>query len=163
MGYADPEVRRAYMRRRYWENIDAERARGREKARRLSAKAREAQRLWRLANPEKYKAQIARRDPASRKESQRRWTERHPEKVRAKHLRRAYQMSMEEYEAALTAQNGRCAACGDLSDRRLHVDHDHRTQQRRGLLCWRCNNGLGLFADDPARLRAAADYLEKYR
>jgi hypothetical protein len=33
----------------------------------------------------------------------------------------------------------------------------------RGLLCMRCNRALQLFSDDPVRLRAAAEYLEKFR
>jgi hypothetical protein len=32
----------------------------------------------------------------------------------------------------------------------------------RALLCGNCNKALGCMADDPARLRAAADYLEHW-
>lgn len=42
----------------------------------------------------------------------------------------------------------------------LNKDHDHSTGQWRGLLCSRCNTGLGVFRDNPAILRAAAEYLE---
>lgn len=62
-------------------------------------------------------------------------------------------------------QDGRCAVCakpGEILGKRsttLHVDHDHDTGQIRGLLCQDCNLGLGIFADSPDRLMAAAAYL----
>lgn len=42
-------------------------------------------------------------------------------------------------------------------------DHDHLTGRDRGRLCQDHNLGIGLFRDDPALLRAAADYIERYR
>lgn len=41
-----------------------------------------------------------------------------------------------------------------------HTDHAHENKKFRGLLCTRCNPGLGYFKDDPTLLRKAADYLE---
>ncbi len=46
---------------------------------------------------------------------------------------------------------------------RLAIDHDHKTGQVRSLLCKKCNGVLGLVDDDPALLRAAADYIERHR
>lgn len=52
----------------------------------------------------------------------------------------------------------RCAICGTTEN--LVGDHDHRTGEPRGILCRNDNMGIGYMADDPARLRAAALYLE---
>jgi Recombination endonuclease VII len=64
-------------------------------------------------------------------------------------------------------QGGRCAICrtpeGECPGKRLHLDHDHRTGAVRGMLCGNCNPGLGQFKDDPARLQAAIDYLNRHR
>jgi len=44
---------------------------------------------------------------------------------------------------------------------KLLIDHDHETGKIRGLLCHRCNTGLGFFLDNPHFLTNAAFYLEK--
>jgi Recombination endonuclease VII len=70
-------------------------------------------------------------------------------------------VSLEQYEEMLARQNGVCPICLlPPKVRRLDLDHDHRTGKVRGLLTHKCNRGLAYFADDPARLRRAADYLE---
>jgi hypothetical protein len=50
-----------------------------------------------------------------------------------------------------------CTICGSNSD--LVVDHDHKTNKIRGMLCNRCNQGLGQFKDDPMLLEMARIYL----
>jgi hypothetical protein len=68
----------------------------------------------------------------------------------------------ERFEAYVK-QNGCCVICGDPTPyKKLHADHDHRTGKSRGLLCPRCNLGLGQFRDDPKLLRRAAAYLRRY-
>lgn len=66
-----------------------------------------------------------------------------------------------EYDGLLRAQDGVCAICGweCSSGRRLAVDHDHRTGKVRGLLCTKCNMGIGMFWDETDLLHKAADYL----
>lgn len=78
---------------------------------------------------------------------------------------RRYGLTVEDYEAMLAAQGGRCAICREAPDSRrrhdLAVDHCHETELVRGLLCHRCNVGLGHFNDRPNLLRAAAEYLDR--
>ena len=81
-----------------------------------------------------------------------------PDRWLGYHLSR-YGITVDDFKAMLTAQGGTCAICGDAPERRLHVDHDHRTGQVRGLLCTGCNKGIGCFRDDPDRLRGAIRYL----
>ncbi|WP_207508211.1 endonuclease VII domain-containing protein [Klenkia brasiliensis] len=73
---------------------------------------------------------------------------------------RRYGLTRAEVHAMRVAQADRCAICGDQGA--AHLDHAHSTGAVRALLCSRCNMGLGLFLDDPDRLRAAVAYLEKH-
>jgi hypothetical protein len=83
--------------------------------------------------------------------------------ARSKSLRK-YGLSLLDYDELVKAQDGRCRICGTtesgVAGEVWAVDHDHVTKRVRALLCNDCNAGLGLFDDDPIRLRAAADYLE---
>ena len=89
---------------------------------------------------------------------------------RAVQLKR-YGITVEKYGQLFEAQAGKCAICGSTDPGRrseyLAVDHDHSccSGKRscgkcvRGLLCVRCNSGLGHFKDDPRLLEAALHYL----
>lgn len=71
----------------------------------------------------------------------------------------------EEYETLLQDQDSACAICGITAEeigKKLIVDHNHETLKIRGLLCWRCNSGLGFFKDNQAHLAMAIEYLVKH-
>lgn len=68
-----------------------------------------------------------------------------------------------EAHTILEAQGYACPLCHDEFTKLPHIDHCHVTGRRRGLLCHRCNPGLGMFQDSPEALRRAADYLEAHR
>tara|TARA_R110002167_G_scaffold543_8_gene2459 strand:- start:2199 stop:2624 length:426 start_codon:yes stop_codon:yes gene_type:complete len=72
-----------------------------------------------------------------------------------------YGITVEDYNYKLEQQRGGCAICfqSNTSGRRLAVDHNHDTGVVRGLLCGRCNIGLGQFGDNVDNLEAAIDYL----
>lgn len=84
--------------------------------------------------------------------------------TRRRYKLKKYGLTLEEYEALLALQDGKCAICGSSDPSRsgwasMPVDHDHETGQVRGLLCDDCNNGIGRFKDDPELLRKAIVYL----
>ena len=89
--------------------------------------------------------------------------------IRRRNLRINYGLTPDDWLALYRTQNGVCAICKkpETLVRRgkveaLAVDHCHTTDRVRALLCHQCNNGLGRFFDDPALLRAAAEYLEAH-
>jgi hypothetical protein len=77
------------------------------------------------------------------------------------HLVGRYGLTAAQYEAMLSAQRGRCAACWNAPA--AHVDHDHVTGRVRGLLCSSCNQALGNARDDIDVLRRLVNYLHASR
>jgi hypothetical protein len=78
----------------------------------------------------------------------------------SKIMLRDYGISVDDYETILLKQKNGCAICGQIpTNKKLTVDHDHKTGQVRGLLCSLCNMGLGLFKDNVSRLATAIQYL----
>lgn len=84
-----------------------------------------------------------------------------PTERRRLNLWARFKMTPEDFAALEVAQNFRCAICNETVNGNLHVDHDHKTLAIRGLLCRKCNTSIGMLADDPVRIRAAADYVER--
>ena len=121
-------------------------------------KRRVAQRQWRERNRAQSRL-VARR-----------YREMNPDKVRERQTayrrrnfrKRLYGLTLEQFEAMSAAHDGKCTICGQ-PESPLHVDHDHVSGIIRGLLCDRCNKGLGAFRDNPESCRAAAKYLEASR
>ena len=80
-----------------------------------------------------------------------------------KNLQRKYGISTKERNRMLRAQGYRCAGCRKKKQGHWNVDHCHRTERVRGVLCRPCNLALGFARDVPSTLRRLADYLEKER
>lgn len=89
---------------------------------------------------------------------------RHTEERAEYELKRRLGVPKGTYARMLAEQDGKCAICGtaDPGTRltRFHFDHCHDLLVWRGLLCHRCNRGLGYFSHDPELLRKAANYLK---
>lgn len=118
--------------------------------------AKAIQREWNSKNRARIRENNQRRDadPAARA--------RYKSQAKAWRLR-LYGLTPAKFDALLESQGGVCAICGlpgqNWAERNLSVDHDHATGAVRGLLCGRCNTGLGFFGDNPEALAKALDYL----
>lgn len=97
-------------------------------------------------------------------------------KDRCAYLLRRYGLTYDNLERILSEQGDSCAICRKhwtscKSAKRardenifLHylcVDHDHRRNTVRGLLCNACNTAIGLFEEEPVRFEAAVAYLRR--
>ena len=123
---------------------------------------------WQVNNPEAYAA-ARRRSYAKNRDKHiarsKAYRETHPRASRAgvdrdRYVARVYGLPPGSYDAMLASQGHACAICRVTFSGVAHVDHAHASRTVRGLLCANCNRGIGMFADQPDRLRAAAAYLE---
>lgn len=102
---------------------------------------------------------------APAQEAARRRRETAPERMRQwhrnHHLKKKYGITQAQKDALLAAQDGKCAICATDKPTAIGwaTDHDHKTGRVRGILCNRCNGGLGYLQDSPRIIAAAWLYL----
>lgn len=121
------------------------------------------QKEWVKNNPEKVK-QTNDRNKAKRKTFY--TSPKGKESSRRAHLKRKFGITLEDFNKMLQIQDNCCAICGGTETHDKHgvlaVDHCHTTGKIRGLLCFKCNGGLGFFNDNKTSLINAIKYLENY-
>jgi hypothetical protein len=94
----------------------------------------------------------------------RKWREANQNKNRNTKYLKKFGITLEEVLNILKNQNNKCAICS-LSVKlgsKTHLDHDHLTGNIRGVLCQKCNHGIGLFNDSTQILKSAILYLNKH-
>ena len=76
---------------------------------------------------------------------------------------RRYGLTQSEYDTMMAIQGGLCPICktDQPGPKGWCIDHDHESGKVRAILCFRCNLSLGMMNEDPAAIRALADYLEQ--
>lgn len=114
----------------------------------------ERTKIWQRNNPDKVK-----------KYNKETWVRKNKFQRQDKWLQYKFGISAEEYNKKLQEQNGVCAICGKsetVKNRSLAQDHNHKTGQLRGLLCWKHNTALGKLDESPEILQNMIDYLNKW-
>lgn len=87
-----------------------------------------------------------------------------------------YELLPDQADKWLISQNGCCAICEHPiafgmpkgikqqdGKRMAVVDHDHKDKHVRGMLCYKCNLGIGNLHDEPRLLTSAIKYLNRKR
>jgi len=89
-------------------------------------------------------------------------------RLKKNRFKRRYNLSLEEFELLKQSQDNKCAICGndfiniESYKNKPQLDHNHETNEIRGILCLTCNSGIGFFNDSIELLIKAKEYLEKY-
>lgn len=81
-------------------------------------------------------------------------------KINRRALLRHHGLTEVDYERMVQERDSRCDLCFEIVEK-LCVDHDHKTLVIRGLLCMRCNLGLGFFRDRPETAARVPEYLAR--
>lgn len=90
------------------------------------------------------------------------WKSQYRKTTRGTRFKTRYGITESKYDEMLKSQGFKCAICNapeDLNEKRMHVDHCHATGKVRGILCFRCNTGLGNFQDNSSNMIQAMSYL----
>ena len=89
------------------------------------------------------------------------WRAAHPGGQRPHWLKHEYSITQIQFDEMLIKQENLCLVCLEpFTEKDIPcVDHDHETDENRGLLHRTCNVALGLLGDDPVILDRAATYL----
>jgi len=92
----------------------------------------------------------------------RKWNSEHQVYKKEKHYKSHYNLTLQDIEEMLIKCENMCPICNtNITIKNSAIDHDHSTGKIRGILCRRCNKGLGHFKDNSQVLIKASEYLEK--
>lgn len=118
---------------------------------------------WRKKNPEKWRNyMISNTRKAKANGSFFKRASLHPARRAMYRMKHRYGLTQEQFTEMLKKQKKRCAICLKRlrpDHRDYAVDHCHKTKVIRGILCHKCNMGIGFLKDDPSLFIRACEYL----
>ena len=73
-------------------------------------------------------------------------------------MRRKFNITETQYQKMMEPDN--CPTCGRVMEKKC-IDHCHKTEKIRGVICNNCNTALGLIDDNKETLTNLIQYLER--
>lgn len=105
------------------------------------------------------------RNPQLARDNAKRWRDENPDRYRVssrENWLKRYGLNAASYSAIWKEQVERCACClSTESTNRWHIDHEHSTGRIRGIICGKCNTGIGLLGDSVEGVERALAYLRR--
>ena len=127
---------------------------------------KDADKRYRLNHPDKIKAKEKKRWKENREKESKRNRDYHiknKDRVNLRSRLNRHKITEQELNDMLRKQRNCCAICCEKFIKTPHIDHCHKTNKNRALLCDDCNLGLGRFKDNKKFLGNAIKYLEKHQ
>lgn len=145
-----------YDRQKYLKNPEKVKERSKQWIKDNPEKRKKITKYWREHNPE-YNKQWRKDNPEKAKQ----YRQDNKEHLRKAHIKYKYNLSYENWLKMWESQNGECAICGESFNAPSEscVDHNHKTDKVRGLLCNKCNVAIGLLNDNPILTAKVTEYL----
>lgn len=158
----NPEKRRSYVYKWVDKNIDKVKERGKKWREKNKEYLYKKNYQWKKENKDKVRETRKKWENKNRESREIYYQNRKPSQ-RNGHLLRSYGITSELFEEYVRSQDGKCKICGvlfssDVSTRPC-IDHDHNTNEIRGILCNKCNIGIGMFGDNAFVINRAINYL----
>lgn len=95
------------------------------------------------------------------------WRKNNPDKVKAEKLKVRFKITLKEYNDLIIKQKNKCGICGNVFNFEKRnsmqypcIDHSHKNNKIRGILCRKCNSGLGGFKDNIKIINQAIKWLK---
>ena len=83
---------------------------------------------------------------------------------RWKRIKKVYGLSKNQVEEMILNQNNSCSICDvSFNEKNMHIDHCHKTNKVRALLCNKCNQAIGLLDENEERFERAVKYLKGFK
>lgn len=136
---------------------------------RRRVQSREKSRWYRARHKERIRERVneqQRQRRARNREHHRAWDREYYRERRSwRRIEQIYGLTRDDFSRMLQVQRGRCLICEEplRSGKHTHVDHDHTTQQVRGLLCGGCNRSFGTLKEDPTIIQRMLEYAEFWK